>query len=75
MSKKQKEYKVYKNVVIGLKRYVDRLQGGVIITSENGLYDLVRLVYEFRGSGYLVPLILYGLEIEENKGEYKLCSL
>ena len=73
--KKNKEYIVYKNAVLVLKRYVGRQGGELVITPENGLYELVRLVYEFRGSGYLVPLILYGLEVEKDKKEFKLCIM
>lgn len=65
--KKNREYIVYKNVVKGLVRYVAQYDEHMIITSENGLYELVRLVYEFREAGYLVPLILYGLEIEKKE--------
>lgn len=68
--KKNKEYIVYKNVVKGLVRYVAQHDGSIIITPENGLYELVRLVYEFREAGYLVPLILYGLEIEKKEEEF-----
>ena len=73
--KRKGEYIIYKNAVKGLKRYVARYDQCLIITPENGLYELVKLVYEFRGAGYLVPLVLYGLEIEENKGEFKLWVL
>ncbi|ASJ80020.1 hypothetical protein [Lactococcus phage PLgY-30] len=69
--KKNKEYIVYKNVVKGLVRYVAQYDEHIIITPENGLYELVRLVYEFRESGYLVPLILYGLEIEKIEEGFK----
>ncbi len=69
---KNKEYIVYKNVVKGLVRYVEQHDQHVIITPENGLYELVRLVYEFREAGYLVPLILYGLEIKKTEESFKI---
>lgn len=75
MKKNKGEYIIYKNVVRGLARYVKDLDEEVIITPENGLYELVRLVYEFRSAGYLIPLLLHGLEIEENKGVFKLWVL
>ena len=68
--KKNKEYIVYKNVVKGLVRYVAQYDERMIITPENGLYELVRLVYEFREAAYLVPLILYGLEIEKKEDDF-----
>lgn len=70
--KKNKEYIVYKNVVKGLVRYVGQYDEHMIITPENGLYELVRLVYEFREAGYLAPLILYGLEIEKTEEGFKV---
>lgn len=70
--KKNKEYIVYKNVVKGLVRYVGQYDQHMIIAPENGLYELVRLVYEFREAGYLVPLILYGLEIEKKEEGFEL---
>lgn len=73
--KKNKEYIVYKNVVKGLVRYMAQCDGHMIITPENSLYELVRLVYEFREAGYLVPLILYGLEIEKTEEEFKIWKL
>lgn len=73
--KKNKEYVVYKNVVKGLVRYVAQYDGHMNITPENGLYELVRLVYEFRKSGYLVPLILYGLEIEKIEEGFELWNM
>lgn len=75
MMEKNKEYIVYKNVVKGLVRYVAQCDEHIIITPENGLYELVRLVYEFRGSGYLVPLILYGLEIEKKEDVFKIWNM
>lgn len=68
--KKNKEYVVYKNVVKGLVRYVAQYDEHITITPENGLYELVRLVYEFREAGYLVPLTLYGLQIEKKEEEF-----
>lgn len=73
--KKNKEYIVYKNVVKGLVRYVAQYDEHIIITPENGLYELVRLVYEFREDGYLVPLILYGLEIEKIEEGFELWDM
>lgn len=73
--KKNKEYIVYKNVVKGLVRYVAQYDERMIIMPENGLYELVRLVYEFRESGYLVPLILYGLEIEKIEEGFELWDM
>lgn len=73
--KNNKEYIVYKNVVKGLVRYVVQYDGRISITPENGLYELVRLVYEFREAGYLVPLILYGLEIEKKENEFKIWNM
>lgn len=73
--KKNKEYIIYKNAVIGLVRYVAQYDKHMNITHENGLYELVRLVYEFREAGYLVPLILYGLEIEKKKEGFELWNL
>lgn len=73
--KKNKEYIIYKNAVRGLVRYVEQHDKHMIITPENGLYELVRLVYEFREAGYLVPLILYGLEIEKKKEGFELWNL
>lgn len=73
--KKNREYIVYKNVVKGLVRYVAKYDERMIITPENGLYELVRLVYEFREAGYLVPLVLYGLEIEKKKEEFVLWNM
>ncbi|QWY14637.1 hypothetical protein [Lactococcus phage PLG-II] len=73
--KKNKEYIVYKNVVKGLVRYVAQYDEHIIITPENGLYELVRLVYEFREDGYLVPLILYGLEIEKIEEGFKIWNM
>lgn len=73
--KKNKEYIVYKNAVKGLVRYVAQHDRYMNITPENGLYELVRLVYEFREAGYLVPLILYGLEIEKKKEGFELWNL
>lgn len=70
--KNNKEYVVYKNVVNGLVRYVAQYDKRITITPENGLYELVRLVYEFREDGYLVPLILYGLEIEKTEESFKI---
>lgn len=70
--KKNKEYIVYKNVVIGLVRYMKQYDQHMNITPENGLYELVRLVYEFREAGYLVPLILYGLKIEKIEEGFKI---
>lgn len=73
--KKNKEYIVYKNVVKGLVRYVAQYDGHMIITPANGLYELVMLVYEFRKAGYLVPLILYGLEIEKTEEGFELWDM
>lgn len=73
--KKNKEYIVYKNVVKGLVRYMARYDEHIIITPENGLYELVMLVYEFREAGYLVPLVLYGLEIDKIEEGFKLCVM
>lgn len=73
--KNNKEYVVYKNVVNGLVRYVAQYDGHMIITHENGLYELVRLIYEFREAGYLVPLILYGLEIEKKEEEFIIWNI
>lgn len=70
--KSNKEYIVYKNVVKGLVRYVAQNDQHVIITPENGLYELVRLVYEFRDCGYSVPLILCGLEIDKIEERFEL---
>lgn len=73
--KNNKEYIVYKNVVKGLVRYAEQYDQHTIITPENGLYELVRLVYEFREAGYLVPLILYGLEIEKTEESFKIWNI
>lgn len=73
--KKNKEYVVYKNIVKGLVRYVAQYDERITITPESGLYDLVRLVYEFREAGYLVPLILYGLEIEKKEEEFIIWNI
>lgn len=73
--KKNKEYVIYKNAVRGLVRYVAQHDEHMNITPENGLYELVWLVYEFREAGYLVPLILYGLEIEKKKEGFELWNL
>lgn len=73
--KKNKEYIVYKNVVKGLVRYVGQYDRHIIIMPEDGLYELVRIVYEFREAGYLVPLILYGLEIEKKKEGFELWNM
>lgn len=73
--KKNKEYIVYKNVVRGLVRYAEQYDEHMNITPENGLYELVRLVYEFREAGYLVPLILYGLEIEKIEEGFKIWNM
>lgn len=73
--KKNKEYIVYKSVVIGLVRYVEQHDQCMNITTENGLYELVRLVYEFREAGYLVPLILYGLEIKKIEEGFKIWNM
>lgn len=72
---KNKEYIVYKNVVNGLVRYVAQYDEHITITPENGLYELVRLVCEFREAGYLVPLILYGLEIEKKEEEFIIWNM
>lgn len=73
--KKNKEYIVYKSVVRGIVRYVAQHDQCMNITPENGLYELVRLVYEFRESGCLVPLILYGLEIEKIEEGFKIWNM
>lgn len=73
--KKNKEYIVYKNVVRGLVRCMEQHDQDMNITPENGLYELVRLVYEFREAGYLVPLILYGLKIEKIEEGFKIWNM
>ena len=73
--KKNKEYVVYKNVVKGLVRYVAQYDERITITPESGLYELVKLVYEFRETGCLVPLILYGLEIEKNGDDFIIWNM
>lgn len=73
--KKNKEYIVYKSVVRGLVRYLEQHDQHMNITPENRLYELVRIVYEFREAGYLVPLILYGLEIEKIEEGFKIWNM